>query len=129
MDFYTQHTMASQRTKIAIIDDEEDLCFLLADMLTTQGFEVSTFYTLSSGLSGVKMTAPDWVIIDNDLPDGSGWENTTKILNSIPGVNIIKISANPDSNRLANEHNIHYLTKPIHVNSIVELIVKKPMAS
>jgi DNA-binding response OmpR family regulator len=121
--------MALPKIKIAIIDDEEDLCFLLSEMLTAQGFEVTTFYTLMSGLNGITTLLPDWVIIDNDLPDGSGWENTNKILSSIPGVNIIKISANPDSSRSEYESNVHYLVKPIHVNSIVGLIVKNPAAS
>lgn len=118
--------MASSRTRIAIIDDEEDLCFLLSGMLQSHGFDVHSFFTLGSGLDGIRELLPQWVIIDNDLPDGSGWEKTNNILNAIPDVNIIKISANPDSSRTHFEPNVHYLIKPIHVNSIIELINKSP---
>jgi DNA-binding NtrC family response regulator len=121
--------MPAQKTKIVIIDDEEDLCFLLSNLLTAQGFEVNYFFTLSSGLEGIATIKPSWIIIDNDLPDGSGWEKTNLILDSIPDVNIIKISANPDSTRSNYETNVHYLIKPIHVNSIVELIPKTEKSS
>ncbi len=114
--------MNPDKTKIIIIDDEQDLCFLLSSMLRTQGFEVSSYYTLKSGLSGIDSQKPDWVIIDNNLPDGLGWEHTPEIRDSVPGVKIINISANPDSARAHNDPQVHYLIKPIDVNSIVRLI-------
>jgi DNA-binding NtrC family response regulator len=117
--------MTTAQTKIVIIDDEEDLCFLLGNMLIAQGFEVSSFYTLKSGLEAIERIRPQWVIIDNDLPDGRGWDKTSQILRDAPGVHIIKISANPDSQKTYNQHNVHYLIKPIHVNSITELIQSK----
>jgi len=117
--------MSSARTKIVIIDDEEDLCFLLGNMLMAQGYDVRSYFTLQSGLEGINGEQPDWVIIDNDLPDGRGWDQTNTILKTCPGVQLIKISANPDSQRTHEQDGIHYLIKPIHVNSITDLIQKK----
>jgi two-component system, OmpR family, response regulator len=114
--------MTSFRTKIIIIDDEQDLCFLLSNMLRNYGFEVDFFNTLQSGLTGVESLKPEWVIIDNNLPDGLGWEHTREILTSSPGVQVINISANPDSHRNFTDPQVHYLIKPIDVNSIVSLI-------
>lgn len=120
--------MPSGKTKIVIVDDEQDLCFLLASMLQAQGFQVESFYTLKSGLTGIGRLKPDWVILDNNLPDGLGWEHNTDIIKTTPGVNIINISANPDSYRVVHDPKIHYLIKPINVNSIVELINKSTAA-
>jgi len=117
--------MSSDRIKIVIIDDEEDLCFLLGNMLAAQGYDVNSYYTLQSGIDGIRSEQPDWVIIDNDLPDGRGWDETNSILKSSPGVQLIKISANPDSQRTHDQEGVHYLIKPIHVNSITDLIQKK----
>jgi len=114
--------MDPDKTKIVIIDDEQDLCFLLSSMLRTQGFEVNSFYTLRTGLTGINSLRPDWVIIDNNLPDGLGWDHTPEIQKNVPGINIINISANPDSARVHNDPQIHYLIKPIDVSSIVRLI-------
>src|SRR5688572_7317427 len=93
-------------------------------MLIAQGFEVKSYYTLQTGMEGIRAEKPQWVILDNDLPDGRGWDNTDMILDVLPEINIIKISANPDSQRTHDSENIHYLIKPIHVNSITELIRK-----
>ena len=114
--------MISEMIKIVIVDDEPDLCFLLSTMLISQGYSVSYFHTLSSGLEGIATVNPDWVIIDNNLPDGLGWEKTEEILKINEAIHLIKISANPDSPRTDNRFNVHYLIKPIKVQSIVELI-------
>lgn len=114
--------MNAESIKIVIIDDEPDLCFLLSGMLTSYGYQVSYFHTLQGGIEGVGIHQPDWVIIDNNLPDGLGWEGANEILKMNENVHIIKISANPDSPRTDNRYNVHYLIKPIRVQSIVDLM-------
>lgn len=114
--------MPEKKISIVIIDDEVDLCFLLSGMLKVQGFAVNSFYTLASGLQGVKELQPDWVVIDNNLPDGLGWDRVNDIIDAIPNVNVIKISANPDSGKTGHRDFVHYLVKPIDVNSIIHLI-------
>jgi len=113
------------KIKIVIIDDEEDLCFLLSNMLNTYGFEVSYFHNLSSGMEGLRESQPDWVIIDNNLPDGLGWEKVNEITDLVEKVRIIKISASPDSFKAKYREFVHYLIKPIDVNSIVALVNAK----
>jgi DNA-binding NtrC family response regulator len=114
--------MNSTKISIVLIDDEVDLCVLLSAMLSSYGFDVSYYHTIAEGLGGVKEKQPNWVIIDNNLPDGLGWDKTNEILDMAPEVNIIKISANPDSKREKHRDFIHYLIKPINVNSVVKLI-------
>ncbi len=121
VDIYTQ-AMVSGALKILIIDDEPDLCFLLSNLLISQGYDVTYFHTLKSGIEAIKIINPQWLIIDNNLPDGLGWEKTDEILEINEHLHIIKISANPDSPRTGNRYNIHYLIKPIKVQAIVELI-------
>jgi two-component system, OmpR family, response regulator len=122
VDIYTHGKLRSEKVKIAIIDDEKDLCFLLSGMLSAQGFEVSSYYTLRSGLHGIKEQKPHWVILDNNLPDGLGWEHSAEILSLAPHLSLINISANPDSARTNPDPRVHYLIKPIDVTTIVRLI-------
>lgn len=114
--------MNTDSTNIIIIDDEPDLCFLLSGMLKSYGYQVTYFHTLQSGIESAIANHPDWVIVDNNLPDGLGWEGVNEILKTHENTHIIKISANPDSPRTDNRYNIHYLIKPIRVQSIVDLI-------
>ena len=114
--------MSVNPIKIVIIDDEPDLCFLLSGMLASYGYHVVYFHTLKSGIEGIKVHKPDWVIIDNNLPDGLGWESADEILELDEKMHLLKISANPDSLRKDSRYNVHYLIKPIRVQSIVDLI-------
>ncbi len=124
MDNSPQNHKAPHKPSIVIIDDEVDLCFLLSSMLKAQGYNTTSFYTLQSGLEGIKALQPEWVVIDNNLPDGLGWERVNDIIDTVPQVNIIKISANPDSYRARHREFVHYLIKPINANSIIALIHK-----
>jgi len=121
--------MTSEKVKIVIIDDEKDLLFLLSNMLNSQGYDVKTFNTLKAGIEGVKNIQPDWVIIDNNLPDGLGWERVHEIIDLVPNVNVIKISASPDSSYSRHREFIHYLVKPIDVNSIIKLVQEQQARS
>jgi DNA-binding response OmpR family regulator len=114
--------MNSEKTTVLIIDDEEDLCYLLANLLTAQGFSVSTSFTLKSGMDTIRNQHCDWIILDNDLPDGQGWESLSVFRQLSPQSSFIMISANPDSAHSDLLRNVYYLIKPIHVNSITSLI-------
>ncbi len=114
--------MNSGKTSVLIIDDEEDLCYLLSGLLSSQGFEVHTSFSLKSGLELLDRQQCDWIILDNDLPDGKGWENLPILQQLSPQSSFIMISANPDSTHDQMYRNVYYLIKPIHVNSITSLI-------
>jgi DNA-binding response OmpR family regulator len=114
--------VAYTQPKIVIIDDERDLCYLLSAMLSVHGFEIHSCYTLKDGLEALQRLRPDWVIMDNDLPDGRGWDEASNILQKYPSTNLINISANPDSERSLDDSRLHYLIKPLKVNSIVRLL-------
>lgn len=116
--------MENELIKILIIDDEADLCFLLSGMLRAQGYVVNYYHTVKDGFDGILGNKPHWVIIDNNLPDGLGWEKANDILATNESIHIIKISANPDSPHTDNRHNVHYLIKPIKVQGVVDLIKK-----
>jgi two-component system, OmpR family, response regulator len=120
-DLYSPE-MRGEKTRIIIIDDEEDLCFILSKMLSDLGFEVSAHYTLKSGLEAIGRQRPEWVILDNNLPDGLGWERSQQILDSAPDLRLINISANPDSAHDISNPRVSYLIKPIEVSSIMGII-------
>ena len=55
-----------------IIDDDQDLCFLLKNILTTKVEEVEIASTLAEGKELLSKEQPDVVFLDNNLPDGQG---------------------------------------------------------
>ncbi len=79
--------------KILIVDDEEDLCMLLKIYFTRKQYEVEIANTLHEGLKQVKNWNPDILFLDNNLPDGLGWEKAPTLLNEHPDLRILLISA------------------------------------
>ena len=113
------------RKKIVIIDDEEDLCQLMKTYFLELDHDVFLANTLGSGLSLMKEVSPDVVFIDNNLPDGLGWEKMTYLLEEFPGCKINLISAFdylPPDLKDRESHSVNILEKPLRLNSLKDYL-------
>jgi two-component system response regulator VicR len=111
--------------KIEIIDDEEDLCFLLKLGLNKTFNNIEYKHTLREGLVLFEELKPHWLILDNNLSDALGWQHIEKFLALDSEVNIICISASPDSSIEKNQKNTYHFIKPLNIGEITELILSK----
>jgi DNA-binding response OmpR family regulator len=57
---------------VVMVDDDEDLRLIVRDVLEEAGFEVIECRDLSSAFALLDRLVPDIVLLDRDLPDGSG---------------------------------------------------------
>ncbi len=88
----------SNKKKVLIIDDEVDLCLLLKTYLNRRNYEVFYSHTLAEGLSQFQTVKPDIVFLDNNLPDGIGWEKAADLMKKNPEIQVHLISAyRPDA--------------------------------
>src|SRR5690606_19193373 len=83
----------SQKKKVLIIDDEVDLCLLLKTYLNRKNYDVYYSHTLKEGMSQFLRVAPDILFLDNNLPDGTGWEKAVGLLEQYPDLQVHLISA------------------------------------
>ncbi len=113
------------RKKIVIIDDEEDLCQLMKTYFHELNHDVYLANTLTSGLNLIREVSPDVVFIDNNLPDGLGWEKMSFLLEEFPTCKINLISAYkylpPDLN-LPNNGEVNILEKPLRLGTLKDYI-------
>jgi two-component system, OmpR family, response regulator CpxR len=60
--------------KVLIIDDDEELCELVSEYLTVEGFEVTAVHDGESGLQLARKNIHDLVILDVMLPRKNGFD-------------------------------------------------------
>ncbi|MEO6720791.1 MAG: response regulator [Ferruginibacter sp.] len=79
--------------KVLIIDDEVDLCLMIRQFLSRRNYEVHIAHTLTDGINYLKIITPDVLILDNNLPDGMGWDAARSLHEKYPEMKITLISA------------------------------------
>jgi len=83
--------------RIVIIEDEKDLGILMRNFLVKQlnikssDSSVKVATSLTEGLNCIKQMKPDWVFIDNNLPDGKGIDELESIKNNHNNGNQIRV--------------------------------------
>ncbi|PTN38305.1 ATP-binding protein [Desulfonatronum sp. SC1] len=84
----------SETDSILIVDDEEILLELYAEILTSQGYEVSLAKTAAEGFALARELRPDLVLLDVGLPDGNGVDVCRRIKNdpSLSGTSVFLFS-------------------------------------
>ena len=109
---------------ILIVDDEEDLCWLLSETLIERGYVVSTANSLYSGISSLEKK-PDLIFLDLKLPDGDGMEILPVIKEKSPGTFVVIISAYGSEDRMmdAKEKGVHsFIDKPFTAEKIIHTL-------
>lgn len=104
---------------ILLIDDEEDFGILVKSYFNTKNFTVYQALTIADGMELLATLKPDFVLLDNNLPDGYGWGKTEHILVNYPETQLNLISAN--YNKSSRISTFRILEKPIHLNELNKL--------
>ena len=79
--------------KVLIIDDEDDFGFLMREFFSKKGCDVFVANSLTTGLGLLHKEKPDYLLLDNNLPDGLGWSKTEFIVANYPATRLLLISA------------------------------------
>lgn len=107
--------------KVLIIDDEVDICFLIAAILKKQNFFSACAYSISTGMEKIKEIKPDILFLDINLPDGSGLDIIHSIKASSPNIYIIVISAYDNERMHAYEKGADFfISKPLNSHVITK---------
>jgi DNA-binding response OmpR family regulator len=89
----SEYIIYMKKRKVLIIDDEEDFGMLMKRFFSQKNYDVYVAYTISDGLKLLDEHLPDIIFLDNNLPDGYGWDKTDYILSTYPQTQLNLISA------------------------------------
>ncbi len=112
-------------SKILIVDDEGDICYLLKNALKNTGYVVEHVNTLSQAEVFLKEEKPKVLFLDNRLPDGWGINSIRNIKTEFPEMKIIVITADnsiSDRKRAISNGADLFIGKPFTRDQIVEAV-------
>jgi DNA-binding response OmpR family regulator len=79
--------------EILIVDDDQDLQTILHDLLESEGYAVTEASTCREALLHAQTTPFDAVLLDIGLPDGDGLSVLNHLLETIPALSVIMLTA------------------------------------
>jgi len=112
-------------TRILIIEDDEDLCTMLGTILFSKQRIIESAFTLSLASSYLQRFNPDIILLDQNLPDGKGFDFLKKITLSHPRAKIIMMTSQTfkdDEQHPLKSGASYFMPKPFTLQAIVQLI-------
>lgn len=109
-----------KRKKILVVDDEADFNLLMQTYFTSNGFEVFVASNIKEGLRMLEEVNPDYIFLDNNLPDGLGWGSIEYILLNYPDSKLNLISAFHVPKTSSSSFRI--LEKPLLLEDLLKLV-------
>lgn len=113
------------QSRALIIDDEPGVCYSFRRVVERQNIEVAVANTMSRGVEVFRSFKPDVVVLDLNLPDGSGMELFRTIRGLRPKCPVLFITAHGTSEtalEAMKEGAFDYLIKPVDLNRLTELL-------
>lgn len=78
---------------VLIIDDEQDICFMLSNILKQKTFFSFSVHNISDAQCWLQEQKPLLIFIDNNLPDGKGVDFIPILKTMVPYAKIVMITA------------------------------------
>lgn len=122
---YTIQTINEMGHRILIIDDEKELCVLIQLILKDLNYKIDCAYTVKEGKKKWIDKHPPIVLLDYNLPDGSGLDLIDQEPSLLAESKVIMITADalPSTKTRASAAGIeHFIQKPFSLKLIRELV-------
>ena len=122
-DFGLLEKSLSNRPLSLIVDDEDDICFLLKQILQSRNIESYCVNNLADAELFLQTYDPAVIFLDNKLPDGFGVDRIHSFKDKHPSTPIIMITAHDNYREKAiSEGADYFISKPFSKNTILEAV-------
>lgn len=113
--------------KILVVDDDQDLVYMIKSVLEKNGFDVTTASDGDQALKAVNISIPDLMIIDLTMPVMDGWRLGMKIrqderCKNIPIIVLSGLVAQEASRLEPNEPYNIFMPKPFDILKLAERV-------
>ncbi|MEO6167949.1 MAG: response regulator [Chitinophagales bacterium] len=111
---------------VLIIDDEPEICMLLASIIKKYNMNPVYVHSVSAALAEVEKIQPALTFLDISLPDGNGLDLLSKFRLSYPFMKVVIISAFDRYRNTAMSIGAYgFLSKPFTKSSVTDVLTSK----
>jgi DNA-binding NtrC family response regulator len=99
-----------------LLDDDEGFAAMLSKLVTVNGGRPVLCQTIASAQAAIMRQTFDLVVLDNRLPDGTGYEFYSQLMRRSPASVVVMITGSPELSQaieLTRNGLFDYLTKPV----------------
>ncbi|MDB5074129.1 MAG: response regulator [Chloroflexi bacterium] len=109
---------------VLIVEDDATLVDAISRNLSARGYPIRSAKTVAEAIAALQDVSPALLLLDVDLPDGSGWEVLRTLrAQGHHAVPVIVMSALRPNDRLATEYKCEgVLEKPFPMDSLLRLV-------
>lgn len=112
---------------VLVVDDNEDMCQVISDVLRAEGYMVGIAFDGESALEELKRNPYDVMVLDYKLFDMSGLEVLERLKGTTPSLTTIMISAYGSEAVKARAHELEvyeFIDKPFDVDTLLKVVRK-----
>lgn len=115
---------------ILVIEDEKELCDILQDELSSQGYKVIVAHNGQEGLDKLQDIEPDLIVCDRSMPQMTGYQLLERLRGAypqyrkLPFIFLTALSDPRDRHSVDHLNPTAYLEKPIDFERLNQTIKK-----
>ncbi len=119
---------SSERPSLLLAEDDLLFCQVMGDALEKRGFKVQIAHNVEEGIALSQKTAPEYAVIDLNMPGASGLVLVKHLISVDPHTKIVvltgyaSVATAVETIKLGA---IHYLSKPADADEVVAAFYRK----
>ena len=117
-----------EKTRILVVDDEEDICNATKNFLTKKGYEVFTALTRDEAIDTIRENRPAIIFLDIRLKEASGIDILKHVKLIDRNIKVIMVTALDDEETMKHVKAWgadDYITKPFTADYLNSVLIQK----
>lgn len=117
-----------QKTRILIVDDEQDICDITRSFLEKRGYEVLAAQDKDAALNIFRSFSPAVVLLDIKLGSSSGMDVLKEIKEESPQTRILMLTGLQDEDNIRRAKELgadDYINKPFTLDFLEKVVLHK----